>query len=126
MKALVVTLALLFWPIPRSPEIRTIGFKIEGTNAGPNVSIYSETKKENRHRVSIDEAKSVLASAEWRGSTVFVGIVVSHDVSIHAYRPLLDAFDRHPMLELLFIRNDGPPQFIHDNTMRMIRGTTDR
>jgi hypothetical protein len=115
------TLALVFWAIPGSSSIRTIGVRVEGPNAGPRISVFSDIKAETRRRVSIDEAKAVLSSVQWYGSSVLVGIVVSDIVSIHAYRPLLDAFDRHPALELLFIRDETIPAFVHDNARRMVQ-----
>ena len=107
MNALMsAVLALIFWTTPGSPELRTIGVRIDGPPGAPKVSIVSDVKAETRRNLSVAEARSVLASAQSWGSKVLVGIVVRDNVSANAYLPLLEAIGTNMALDLAFIDSD--------------------
>ena len=124
----LLSLALFVWTPPRSPEVRTIGIRIERASDRPSsataarVSVYSDVTAENKRGVSVAEATSILAAAKGTGSSVLVGVVVSDHVGLSEYLPVLEAVASNAWLTLAFVDNDGTPDSVADNLRKRIEG----
>jgi hypothetical protein len=117
----LILLAIALLPATAFSETRLIAVdvRIADDAKEPIVSIYSDEKKEQKSKISIQETADILKKATGWGSMIVVG-VQAHDVSLNKVMPLLEAISENGILMLAFLETSMRPSFIHDNLRKMI------